>query len=97
MSAWKELRNALLIWERVGIDHWVLGVPVRGVVRRKLAEVWFDKDADITDHGGWHWRSGSQYTELYASGWERSRVEAITTVEEKLGIEQDLEEKHEED
>lgn len=39
------------IWQHLGDDQWVFGVPVRGVVRHRLAEVYFDEHRNLS----WVW------------------------------------------
>lgn len=42
-------------WQRTGGDNWVFGVPVRGLVRERLAEVYFDSDLKGGKDYGWVW------------------------------------------
>lgn len=40
-------------WQQTGIDEWVFGIKVRGLVRVPLAEIYFDEE--LNGRGGWMW------------------------------------------
>jgi hypothetical protein len=45
-------------WQFIGDDQWIFGEKIRGLVRRRIAEVYFDEDLD-DPRGGWVWMTWS--------------------------------------
>jgi hypothetical protein len=44
-----------LEWQFIGEDCWIFGEKVRGLVRTRLAEVYYDKGLGDNLQGNWRW------------------------------------------
>jgi hypothetical protein len=62
-------------WQTTGKNHWVYGEKVRGVIRDRKAEVWWDKDKSV-----WRWSKKGRMS----SGTGGDFVEAIEAAEAAL-------------
>ena len=70
-------------WQRQGdTDEWVYGVPVRGIVRKILAEVYYDEDHE---NAGWHWivYDSPGHTK---KGWVINLRFAVEMAENEMGV-----------
>lgn len=70
-------------WQLVFDDTWIFGLKIRGIVRQRLAEVWFDPDC-LSREGGWHWLAYN--TTPPRRGIAANRSLAIWEAEKRLGI-----------
>lgn len=64
-------------WQYIGDDQWIYGTKVRGLVRQRIAEVYFDEDCD-SPLGGWQWMAGQR------RGNAHSLAAAIQSAEEEI-------------
>ncbi len=69
-------------WQRIREDEWAFGEKVRGLVRRRLAEVYFDEERNPS----WIWFAFIRQT--FEGGSENTLQDAVAAAETCLGIEQ---------
>ncbi len=77
----------LFEWQFVGDNEWIFGVKVRGVIRKLVAEIYYDEDSNDR-RGGWVWMT-YQDGGMGTRGKSISRTFAIIDAEEALGIKDD--------
>ena len=70
-------------WQFIGEDTWIFGLKVRGIVRQKFAEVYFNEGYEGRE-GGWRWRAFNSVPPQ--SGYEINRSAAIIAAEKALGL-----------
>jgi hypothetical protein len=69
-------------WQYVGDNQWDFGIKIRGAVREKAADVFFDEAYSGPD-GGWVW---IVYTPNLTRGRAAKRHWAMAEAEKVLGI-----------
>lgn len=69
-------------WQQVRPDEWIFGEKVRGLVRLRLAEVYFDEGAEGRE-GGWVWMT---HAELPARGKTAYLWDAVRRCEAALEV-----------
>ena len=71
-------------WQLIDENQWVFGHKVRGLVRERLAEVYYDEQKDPS----WIWMCQGARTEegQMTRGRANSLVFAVESAEEVLGI-----------
>jgi hypothetical protein len=72
------------MWQLQGQDEWVFGIPVRGLIRTKIAEIYFDEE-----QGGWIWfvRGAPAYDSITERGKAPTLSMAVELAEKALGVE----------
>jgi hypothetical protein len=71
-------------WQLVGTDNWIFGEKVRGLVRNKKAEIYYN-DEWTGKEGGWRWKVFNGKPDV--GGYAASRGWAIYNCELELGYE----------
>ena len=72
-------------WQFMGNDTWAFGVKVRGVVRDRLAEIYFDESHHGRE-GGWRWTVRQVRNGRSAGGYTGTLSMALDLAEAALGV-----------
>lgn len=67
-------------WQHLGDNDWVFGFKVRGVVRKRFAEVYYDEDK------GWVWMAYDAGGSMCNRGVADKMCWAIEAAEKALGV-----------
>ena len=70
-------------WQLHGDNEWVYGIKTRGIVRRPIAEVYFDEDLE-GPLGGWVWMVHSK--DSIKRGLALSLDDAVLECESVMGF-----------
>lgn len=70
-------------WQYIGDETWIYGVRVRGIVRKRLAEVYWTEGLGERDYG-WKWLVYSANLSVVRGNADRLE-EAIEAAEKALG------------
>ena len=69
-------------WQLIGDDHWVFGLKVRGVIRRRLAEVYHDPNRQHP----WVWMVRDKELTFAKNGLGYNLSDALERAETLLGV-----------